>query len=213
MDTTTALMRLPKTSEKKQSKAMKVKTALRQLDEGDEVVDKIWEMYQKQLKRTHEMMLVCEQLQAENEALKRAQKLLAENATSPKEPKERERKLEPISYDKLNTLTKTLKKIFVNQMPRDSYAQALVHMLYTLYQLRGQAVPDQLFAAADVTEVSGFRYSGFLKNARMMQYGATTKKGYYLLTEAGKAFVQGKITTEEEFCAATGITRVWQIRK
>lgn len=199
MNNTTALMKLPKPIEKKQSKDLKLKNALqlKQLEDGDEMVDKIWAMYRKQLKRTHDMMLVCEQLQTENEELKHKQKLLVENTSLAKEAKEREKKLEPINYDKLNKLTKTLKNIFINQMPRESYAQALVHMLYTLHQLNGQAVPDQLFAAASITDVSGFRYSGFLKNARMMQYSATNKKGYYILTEVGKAFVQGKITNEE----------------
>jgi predicted transcriptional regulator len=209
----TALITLPKTSLTKVTKKaiMKRLPDMEELTENDGVVDKLWDMYQKQLKRTHEMMVLCDVLQKENEELKRNQKLV-EVAPEEKTPKEeKERKLQPIGYDKLKTLTQLLKHFFPGKMTRTAYANALVHMLYMLYQLKGQAAPEQLFAAADLTDISGFRYIGFLKKVRMVKYSPTTKKGYYLLTDTGKEFIQGKLTTEEEFCKSCGIEAIYRL--
>jgi predicted transcriptional regulator len=180
---------------------------MEELTENDGVVDKLWNMYQKQLLRIHEMMVRCEALEMENEELKRKQKMI-EAAGEDKTPKEeKERKLQPIGYDKLKELTRFLKIIFLRDISRTAHANALVHILYTLYQLKGQTTPDQLFASADVTKISGFRYMSFLKTARMVRFSPTNKKGLYVITETGKLFVQGKITNEEEFCKQTEINR------
>lgn len=205
----TALITLPKASITKVAKKaiMKSLPDMDELTESDGVVDKLWNMYQKQLKRTHEMMVLCDMLQKENEELKRNQKLIAENITEKKPKEEKEKRLEPIGYDKLKELTRYLKVIFGSKMERTAYANALAHMLYTLYQLKGQATPDQLFASADLTEVSGYRYASFFKTAKMIRYSPTNKKGYYVLTETGKAFVQGKITTDEEFCKSVNVDK------
>jgi hypothetical protein len=43
------------------------------------VVDNLLDMYQKQLKRTYEMMVLCDALHCENEELNRNQVLLEEH--------------------------------------------------------------------------------------------------------------------------------------
>lgn len=203
----TALITLPKSPMVKVQKkaAKKAIPTVQELTKGDEVVDKLWDMYQKQLKRTHEMMVLCDALQCENEELKRNQVLLEENTKEQKPKEEKEKKLEAIGYEKLKDLTKYLKAIFSSKVSRTAHANALVHILYTLYQLKGQATPDQLFASADVVEVSGFRYTSFLKSARFLKFSPTNKKGFYEITEAGKLFVEGKIINSETYCAATGV--------
>lgn len=205
----TALITLPKTSLAKVPKKTTMKSLpnMEELNESDGVVDKLWDMYQKQLKRTHEMMVLCDALQRENEELKRNQKLIEANEKQEKPKEEKEKKLEAIGYDKLKDLTKYLKLIFYSDISRTAHANALVHILYTLYQLKGQATPDQLFASADVTDVSGFRYTSFLKMTRMINFNPTNKKGFYVMTEVGKLFVQGKITNEEEYKDVTGVRR------
>ncbi|MEO5571975.1 MAG: hypothetical protein ABIT08_09190 [Bacteroidia bacterium] len=206
----TALITLPKATVTKVSKKtiMKPIPNMDELEESDGVVDKLWDMYQKQLKRTHEMMVLCDALQKENEELKRNQKLIEENVNVQKPKEEKEKKLEPIGYDRLKALSKYLKMIFYSEISRTAHANALVHILYTLYQLKGQATPDQLFASADVTDVSGFRYTSFLKTVRMINFSPTNKKGFYVMTEVGKLFVQGKITNDEEYKVATGVKSI-----
>jgi hypothetical protein len=136
------------------------------------------------------------------------QKLIETNVPEQKPKEEKEKKLEPIGYDKMKELSKYLKEIFYYDIRRTAHANALVHILYTLYQLKGQTTPDQLFASADVTDVSGFRYTSFLKTGRMIHFSPTNKKGLYVITEIGKLFVQGKITTAEEYCKLVEIKRV-----
>ena len=203
----TTLITLPKATVTRVTKKATLKQLpnMEELAESDGVVDKLWDMYQKQLKRTHEMMVLCDALQKENDELKRNHKLIAENIQEAKPKEEKEKKLEAIGYDRLKELTGYLKKIFRHEVSRTAHANALVHILYTLYQLKGQATPDQLFASADLTQISGFRYTSFLKKARMLNFSPTNKKGLYVLTDAGKHFVQGKITNVEEFSEATGI--------
>jgi predicted transcriptional regulator len=203
----TALITLPKASVTRVTKKVTIKQLpnMEELAESDGVVDKLWDMYQKQLKRTHEMMVLCDVLQKENEELKHNQNVIAENTQEQKPKEEKEKKLEPIGYDKLKELTGYLKIIFSNEISRTAHANALVHILHTLYQLKGQSTPDQLFASADVTDISGFRYTSFLKKSRMLKFSPTNKKGMYVMTEAGKLFVQGRITNVEEFSKATGI--------
>ena len=195
----TGLMTLPKASITKVTKSASLimQPTMENVVESDGVVDRIWEMYQKQLQRTHDMMMLCDGLQREIEELKRNQKMIVEKVAEEAPKEEKERKLEAIGYEKLKTLSALLKKFFNSEMSRTAYANALVHMLHVLYQLKGEATPDQLFAAADLTEISGFRYIGFLKKVKMVTYSPTTKKGYYKLTEIGKLFIQGKLTSEE----------------
>ncbi|OQB59854.1 MAG: hypothetical protein BWX95_02477 [Bacteroidetes bacterium ADurb.Bin141] len=117
--------------------------------------------------------------------------------------------LEAISYDKLKQLSTNMREIFGYDLERVAYRNALVHMLYTLYQLKGQATPEQLFASADLTEVSGYRYATFLKRARMIEYRPTNKKGYYVISEVGKRFIQGEFTNEFDFREKLGVTCVY----
>lgn len=67
-----------------------------------------------------------------------------------------------------------------------------------------------MFASVEVTDVSGFRYTSFLKMARIINFNPTNKKGFYVMTEVGKLFVQGMITNEEEFEQVTGVRRASQ---
>ena len=165
----TGLMTLPKASLTRVSKSSSLNTlpTMEDLVESDGVVDKLWDMYQKQLKRTHDMMMLCDTLQRENEELKLNQKMIAEKVIEETPKEEKERKLQAIGYEKLKMLSLLLKKFFYRKVSRTAYANALVHMLHVLHQLKGEASPDHLFAAADLTEISGFRYIGFLKAARM----------------------------------------------
>lgn len=151
------------------------------------------------------MMVLCDMLQRENEELKCNQKLIEENVKEQKPKEKKKKKLEPIGYDKLKELTKYLKSLFHRDISRTAHANSLVHMLYTLYQLKGQATPDQLFASADVTEISKLGVTSFLKKARLINFSPTNKKGYYALTDAGQLFVQGKIVTSKDYCNATGV--------
>ncbi|MFN0188286.1 MAG: hypothetical protein ACKVQV_06255 [Bacteroidia bacterium] len=65
-------------------------------------------------------------------------------------------------------MTKYLKSIFYSEICHAAHENALDHILYSSYQLKGQATPDQLFVSADVIEISGFRYTSFLKTVRMI---------------------------------------------
>lgn len=105
------------------------------------MVDNLLDMHQKQLKRTYEMMVLCDALQCENEELKRNQVLLEEHTKEQKPKKEKELNLEAIGYDKIKDLSKFLKAIFSSEVSRTAPANALIHILYTLYQLNGQATP------------------------------------------------------------------------
>ena len=208
----TGLMTLPKASVTRVSKSFSLDKLpnMEDLTESDGVVDKLWTMYQKQLKRTHDMMIFCDALQRENEELKLNQKMIAEKVVEETPKEEKERRLQAIGYEKLKMLSLLLKKFFYSEMNRTAYANALVHMLHVLYELKGEATPDHLFAAADLTEISGFRYIGFLKKVRMVTYSPTTKKGYYVLTAIGKQFIEGKLTEGEEYCKLLGINEEYR---
>lgn len=172
-------------------------------------MDKFLQVYEKQMERIHKLMLMNDVLQRENEELKSNQKLIAQTSIEKKPKEEKEKMLDGISYDKLKQLSTNMREIFGYDLERVAYRNALVHMLYTLYQLKGQATPEQLFASADLTEVSGYRYATFLKRARMIEYRPTNKKGYYIISEAGKMFVRGELSNEKEFCEKLGVERVY----
>ena len=169
-----------------------------ELNTNAEMVEKLWEMYNLQLKRTHDMMVLCETQQQELEQAKEQLRLLkATNDEKGNTRKERERKLEPISFDEVTELGKYLMNYF--PVYRTSYAHALVKMLYALKQLRGTATPEQLFNYSEITEVSGFRYANHLKNGNFMVYNPTNKKGYYEITVLGKKFLAKAIKTRKDF--------------
>ncbi|MEP7168260.1 MAG: hypothetical protein ABI855_02710 [Bacteroidota bacterium] len=84
----------------------------------------------------------------------------------------------------------------------------MIYMLHTLHQLKGEATPHQLFASANLVEVTGYRYANFLKKARFLEFHPTTKKGFYVISDIGKQFLQGKLTTEREFCDLIGIANL-----
>lgn len=179
------------------------------LKQNEDFMDKFLEVYEKQMERIHKLMLMNDALQRENEELKRNQKLIAQTGTEKKPKEEKEKMLDAISYDKLKQLSTNMREIFGYDLERVAYRNALVHMLYTLYQLKGQATPEQLFASADLTEVSGYRYATFLKRARMIEYRPTNKKGYYVISEAGKMFVRGELSNENEFREKLGVSSVY----
>jgi predicted transcriptional regulator len=171
----------------------------------------LWEMLQNEQKRTQQVMLICDQLRQELHELKQKELTAPRSTSVVKQAEEKERKLQPIAYDKLILLSKYARQIF--RIERMDFANAIVHILYTLYQLKGRATPDQIFTAADVTDISGFRYVRKLKTIRMLQYHPTSNKGLYLLTEVGKKFVQGKITTLEEYLAVAKIESMWNLQE
>ena len=138
----TGLMTLPKASVTRVSKSFSLDKLpnMEDLTESDGVVDKLWTMYQKQLKRTHDMMIFCDALQRENEELKLNQKMIAEKVVEETPKEEKERRLQAIGYEKLKMLSLLLKKFFYSEMNRTAYANALVHMLHVLYELKGGPV-------------------------------------------------------------------------
>lgn len=211
---TTALVKIEKLPVVRQVniaiKKKRVPTA-KELTDNEVLIEQLWEMYQNQQKRTQEVMLICDQLRQELHELKQKELAAPRRTSLVKQEEEKERKLQPIAYDKLILLSKYARQIF--QIERMDFANALVHMVYTLYQLKGRATPDQIFTAADVTDISGFRYVRKLKTIRMLQYHPTSKKGLYLITEIGRMFVQGKITTLEEYLAAAKIESMWNLQE
>jgi len=211
---TTALVKIEKLPIVKQvgisGKKKRLPTA-KELSDNESLIEQLWEMLQNQQRRTQEVMLICDQLRQELHELKQKELTAPKSTGLVKQEEEKERKLQPIAYDKLILLSKYARQIF--EIERMDYANAIVHMLYTLYQLKGRATPDQIFTAADVTDISGFRYVRKLKTIRMLQYHPTSNKGLYLLTEVGKKFVQGKITTREEYLAAAKIESMWNLQE
>jgi hypothetical protein len=207
----TALMKLPDLAITKVPKRTLKKSSVfnEGLKQNEDFMDKFLEVYEKQMERIHKLMLMNDALQRENEELKRNQKLIAQTGTEKKPKEEKEKMLDAISYDKLKQLSTNMREIFGYDLERVAYRNALVHMLYTLYQLKGQATPEQLFASADLTEVSGYRYATFLKRARMIEYRPTNKKGYYVISEAGKMFVRGELSNENEFREKLGVSSVY----
>lgn len=169
---------------------------------------KFQEVYDEQQQLINDLMLENVELRKQLITATRNQRLI-EDTTIEKQPKEtREKRIEPIAYDKLKELSKNLYEIFTRHVGRVKYRDALVHMLYTLYHLKGEATPEQLFASADLVEVTGFRYASFWKKARFITYNPTTKKGYYVITDLGKQFIKGELKTEEAFCEAIGIGNI-----
>lgn len=207
----TALIKMPDMAIAKVPKRTLKKTSLfsEGIKKNEDFMDKFLEVYEKQMERIHKLMVMNDALQRENEELKSTQKLIPQNVFEKKPKEEKEKMLDAISYDKLKQLSTYLRDIFGYDLECVAYRNALVHMLYTLYQLKGQATPEQLFASAYLTEVSGYRYAKFLKRARLIEYRPTNKKGYYVISEAGKRFVQGEFTNEKEFCEKLGIERVY----
>lgn len=207
----TALIKLPETAVTKVSRRATKKPSefKEEINEREDFMDKFLAIYEKQLERIHQLMVANEALQKENDELKRSQKLIAQTASNSKPKEEKEKMLEAISYDKLKQLSTHLRNIFGYDLERVAYRNALVHMLYTLYQLKGQATPEQLFACADLTEVSGYRYAAFLKRARMLEYHPTNKKGYYVMSDAGKMFVRGELKNREEYCEKLDVKSVY----
>jgi hypothetical protein len=207
----TALMKLPEMAITKVTKRTLKKTTVfnEGLKQQEDFMDKFLQIYEKQMERIHKLMLMNEKLQKENDELKSTRKLIAQTAKEKKPKEEKEKMLEAISYDKLKQLSTNLREIFGYDLERVAYRNALVHMLYTLYQLKGQATPEQLFASADLTEVSGYRYAAFLKRARMIEYRPTNKKGYYVISEVGKMFVRGEFTNEFDFREKLGVSSVY----
>lgn len=196
------LITLPKTGMVRLNRQVaKTEHAIEQLSDNESMADKLLNKYLQEVEKNYELRRLCDTQQMEIEDLKRNQQLLGE-VTTQKPKEERERKFEPIGYDKLKQLNSKLKEIFVNHLRRADFTNGLVHILYTLYQLKGKATPEQLFASADLTDISGYRYTAFLRKAMMVEFSPTNKKGYYVMTEAGKQFVQGKICTQEEYCKA-----------
>jgi predicted transcriptional regulator len=206
----TALIKLPDMAITKIPRRTLKKSSLISdgLKKNEDFMDKFLEVYEKQMERIHKLMLMNDVLQKENEELKHHQKLLALPSAEKKQKEEKEKMLVAISYDKLKQLSTNLREIFGYDLDRVAYRNALVHIIYTLYQLKGQATPEQLFSSADLTEVTGFRYVRFLKRARFIEYRPTNKKGYYVISEAGKMFVRGELRNEIEFCEKLGVERV-----
>ena len=122
--------------------------------ESDAMVAKIWDMYQSQLRRTHEMMLLYETQRQELEEAKRQlyELTIVKNEAERKPRKERDKPLDPITFDEVEKLSKYLKDALY--ISKSSYANALIKMLYTLNQLKGRATAAHLFASAEITEVS-----------------------------------------------------------
>ena len=180
----------------------------RKLNYSEDALLKFQEVYNAQQEIIHELRLENVELRKEIMLLERTPKLIETNVTEITPKEEKERRLQPIGYDKLKELSGYLYNIFSNHVDRVKYRDALVHMLYTLYKLNGEASPTQLFYSADLVEVTGFRYANFLKRARFVEFSPTNKKGYYLLTDLGKQFIQGKIKTEETFCELIGIENI-----
>lgn len=207
----TALMKLPDVTIKKARKRTLKKTTVVSggFEHHENFMDKFLVVYEKQMERIHKLMVMNDALQRENEELKRTQKLIAQTATEKKPKEEKEKMLDAISYDKLKQLSTNMREIYGYDLERVAYRNALVHMLYTLYQLKGQATPEQLFASADLTEVSGYRYASFLKRARLIEYRPTNKKGYYVISEVGKRFIQGEFVNEFDFREKLGVTSVY----
>lgn len=202
----TALIPLPKQQIAKVKKSKPRELDL--LEDGmlkqDGFMERFMKLYEKQMERIYGLMEANMALQRENDELRNQHKLLAEKSIGSKQREEKEKELEPINYDKMVELSTNLRGIYGYDLERVAYRNALVHMLFTLYQLKGKATAVQLFASADVTEVSGYRYASFLKKARLIEFSPTNKKGFYVMTEVGKQVVQGKITNTTEFCAAFG---------
>jgi predicted transcriptional regulator len=166
------------------------------------------EVYDEQQRIINDLMLENVELRKELITVTRNQKAIEETITEKKPKETKEKRIEPIPYDKLKELSGNLYEIFMAHVGRVKYRDALVHMLYTLYHLKGEATPEQLFAAADLVEVTGFRYAAFLKKARFVTYSPTNKKGYYIITDLGKQFMRGELKTQEAFCEAIGIASI-----
>lgn len=204
----TALITLPKQqiAKIKKSKTRELDLLEDGMQKQDGFMERFMKLYEKQMERIYGLMEANMTLQRENDELRNQHKLLTEQTSGRKQKEEKENEIEPINYDKMVELSTNLRKIYGYDLERVAYRNALVHMLFTLYQLKGKATAVQLFASADVTEVSGYRYASFLKKARLIEFSPTNKKGFYVMTEVGKLVVQGKITDEVEFCAAFGKT-------
>lgn len=207
----TALIKMPDMAITKVPRRTLKKSSLfsEGLKKNEDFMDKFLEVYEKQMERIHKLMVMNDALQKENEELKSQQKLIPQNIIEKKPKEEKEKMLDAISYDKLKQLSTYMRVIFGYDLERVAYRNALVHMLYTLYQLKGQATPEQLFASADLTEVTGFRYVRYLKRTRFIEYRPTNKKGYYIISEAGKMFIRGEFRNDKEFCEKLGVERVY----
>lgn len=198
---TTPLIKLSKASfftpEKQTVKRKKL--TIDELNENDAIVAKLWDMYQNQLRRTHEMMLLYEtqrmELEKTKEILQELEFVRKESDKSQR--KERDKPLRPISFVEVEKLGKYLKEALY--ISKSSYAYALIKMLYTLNQLNGKATAAQLFTSSEITEVSGFRYAQHLKGAHMILYSPTENKGYYEITDIGRKFLKGEIQGRQDF--------------
>jgi hypothetical protein len=107
----------------------------------------------------------------------------------------------PLTYDKLKILSRYFTESCENPPLRTIGVHSHLNLLHTLYHLGGEAFPEQIFSNAGITDPSGFRYLSYLREIRLVSFKGG-KRGFYVLTPAGRKFIEGEIKNKEQMNAA-----------
>ena len=162
-------------------------------------VDQLWQMYQAQLQRNGELMVIIDRQQqfiqqfitdGVSYALKPATHPLAlQQATTPIPIPE----FKDLNVSKLNEYTILFKKLYDQKVKRLDGIHSLIKVLYTVHQLGGAACPEQLFEKAGIAKSTGFRSTTFLQDQWLIAMTGGKYDARYKISLFGRQFLVGTL--------------------
>lgn len=184
-----------------------------QLNQYEQSLTKMWNMFQEQLQRNMQLMELLsqqQQQQIQNFTMPVQQQPVATNTDTAKKrlintaPYNEEQHtlcnaLPPLPYDRLHELVISFRDNFTQYAPvRLDAIQSTINLLHYLHVFGGEADRTELIQATSLSESSIARYTATLRNSRFITYKGTLRTGRYKITDLGIKFLNLEPFTEDE---------------
>lgn len=170
-----------------------------QLSQFNDSVDQLWQMYQAQLQRNGELMLVIDRQQqfiqqfitngVSHASIPSTVPLNIEQVSMPVPLPE----FNDLNVSKLNEYTMLFKKLYNQKVKRLDGIHTLTKVLYTVHHLGGAAYADQLFEKAGIARSTGFRCTAFLQEHRLIAMTGSKYDARYKISIYGRQFLAGTL--------------------
>lgn len=171
------------------------------LSDIDRDVNQLWQMYQSQLQRNGELLVVIDRQQ------QFIQQVISQGAMNLITPPHVEPVPTPaviplpefkdLTVEMLNEHVIRFKDFFkYENIKRLDGMHAIIKMLYTLNQTGGIAYPEQLFEKCNIGKSTGFRHASFLQNKLFIKRVGGKYDTRYKISLWGKQFLDGTLQKE-----------------
>lgn len=176
------------------------------LGDIEHTLDKLWNMFQTQVNRNAELMLIIQQQQE-------AQKVNLSPVTTESTPATKQltdittSSMPELGFEKLKRIESLLNKIGISV--RIDAMHSLINVLHYLHQFGGESYPEQLVCLSGVSSASFYRYLTRIRECHIVKM----VRGKVVMTELGRKIFNEELTGVIELMKAQDKVRLGHERE